>query len=231
VDTRRVFACGLSQGACFAWYLACFRPDLLAGTVGVAGYAPDEPHEPCLMNVLNLPMYVVHGLKDDVTPVEVSRRPIGVLKDYGYSNFVYRELSDAGHEWPRREIPGILAWLSRQRRAAFPVKVRYTNAYWRKDPPGRIYWVELREASYVPTIEAELRGNEIAVTTNRYVRRYAVRLHDEMVDLAREVVVTCNGKESYRGIPARSARRAVATFLERWDPEAIYPAELELAVP
>ncbi len=227
VDPNRVFVTGLSQGGSFAWYLACFRGDRLGGAVAVAGFAPDHPDRPHLINLRNVPFYSIHGVKDRVTPVAVSRRPAAVLKEYGFKTFTYREISDAGHEWPQAEVPKVRSWLKAQRRDPAPTAVRYANGYWQSEPPARFFWVEIRRGGALPVVEAEVRENAIMATTKQ-VRRVAFLLSEDLVDLSKEVSVTVNGKEAYRGVPARSARLALESFLERWDEGAMVQAVVEV---
>ncbi len=87
--------------------------------------------------------------------------------------------------------------------------------------------MEIRRGGALPVVEAEVRENAIMATTKQ-VRRVAFLLSEDLVDLSKEVSVTVNGKEAYRGVPARSARLALESFLERWDEGAMVQAVVEV---
>lgn len=227
VDTDRVFVAGLSQGGCWAWDDATFRGDWLAGSLPVAGYSPDGPGEPCLTNLVNCPLYVMHGTRDADTPVEVSRRPVAELRRLKY-DVTYREF-DGGHEWPTREGPALLAWMGSKKRNPFPRQVNLMNGWWQRCP-GRFYWLDLKLADGVPAIAARIEGNRIELTTRRALE-CDLLLNETLVDFAREVTVQVNGQEAWTGRVAGSARLALDSYLERGDAAALYNARVPLKLP
>lgn len=62
VDTRRVYAAGLSNGGGMAMNLACQAPDLVAGVVSVSGAYYDATMNNCRGR--NVPTMLIHGVHD-----------------------------------------------------------------------------------------------------------------------------------------------------------------------
>ncbi|MBI3268291.1 MAG: hypothetical protein HYZ53_04660 [Planctomycetes bacterium] len=228
-DTDRVFVTGLSQGGCWAWDDAAFRGDWLAGSLPVAGYAPDSPEEPCLPNLLTCPLYVMHGVADGDTPVDVARRPVAELRRLRHPQLVYREFPHGGHEWPRGEGPSALRWMADRRRASFPRHLRFMNAWWRRCP-GRFHWLDLKVADGVPSLEARIDGNRFEFTSQR-VLQCDLLLNESLVDPTRPVLVTANGRELWNAPVSWSARLALDAYLERHDPVALYNGRIPLTFP
>ncbi|CAM2858608.1 PHB depolymerase family esterase [Corynebacterium jeikeium] len=62
IDTRRVYAAGLSNGGGMAMNLACQAPDLVAGVVSVSGAYYDATMNNCRGR--NVPTMLIHGVHD-----------------------------------------------------------------------------------------------------------------------------------------------------------------------
>ena len=97
VDRGRVYLSGLSDGGTFTYLLGLGRPELFAGIAPVAadftGMMDDMLRR---KQGINLPVYIVHGTRDHIFPVEPVRKGYALLTRLGY-NARYEELADWGH--------------------------------------------------------------------------------------------------------------------------------------
>lgn len=95
----------------------------------------------------------------------------------------------------------------------------------RLDPPQH-YWLFPRERPPV-TVAARREGNSFTLNVNRLCV-VTLLLHGEMVDLDRDIVVTCNGREVFRGPVERSPGMADSVLEATGDGRRLYTAGLRL---
>lgn len=112
VDTRRVYLTGLSMGGFGTWHLAALYPQRFAAIAPICGGMPwFVGLEGAAERMKHLPIWVFHGAKDEVVPIQESRRVVEALKQAGSSvKFtVYRE---AGHDsWTKTYAsPKLYEW-------------------------------------------------------------------------------------------------------------------------
>ncbi len=79
VDISRIYLTGLSMGGFGTWETAIEYPDLFAAAAPICGGG--NPEQAC--KIKNLPVWVFHGAKDNVVPVEKSLKMVRALKDCG----------------------------------------------------------------------------------------------------------------------------------------------------
>lgn len=60
--------------------------------------------------------------------------------------------------------------------------------------------------------------------------RFKIYLGDKLVDLSKEVVLTVNGRELYRGVLQPNLADMVNSCAEYYDPERVYPASIEVDI-
>lgn len=115
VDPDRVYLTGLSMGAFGGWELATTHPDRFAAVVLISGGG--NPVPACRLR--DVPVWLVHGRKDDVIPVEESELLARRLEACG-GRIRLTVYPDVGHDaWSQTyEDPGFLKWLLAQRREA-----------------------------------------------------------------------------------------------------------------
>ncbi|MHB1616021.1 MAG: carboxylesterase family protein [Metallibacterium sp.] len=111
-DGTRVALSGLSRGGYGVWELALLQParyraliPICAGLTARVG-SPDlrvaamdgcaDPWREAARRLAHIPSWIVHGARDDVIPVEQSRRMAAALRDAG-APVHYRELPEANH--------------------------------------------------------------------------------------------------------------------------------------
>ena len=125
VDPDRIFlqACRMRDRGLL---IGMHHAPLFAGVAPMAGRL-DDVLMPFLANSQYSPIYMIHGEKDQVMPVALSRSISRELTALGYSH-VYREHQGehpvaGGHYFPREELPALRTWLDRQRRDPAPPKL------------------------------------------------------------------------------------------------------------
>ncbi|MCX7890741.1 MAG: phospholipase [Burkholderiales bacterium] len=124
-DHRRVFLLGFSQGATVALSLALTVPRQIAGVVAIGGRMLREvlPSMASAARVAGLPVFVAHGIHDDVVPIGRARATREFLRGLGLE-LAYREYP-SGHQISAQALTEIAAWLADRldappRRAAAP---------------------------------------------------------------------------------------------------------------
>ncbi|HEV8578692.1 MAG TPA: PHB depolymerase family esterase [Thermoanaerobaculia bacterium] len=115
IDPDRVYLTGLSMGAFGAWDLAISAPDRFAALVVISGGG--NPVEVCRLK--DVPVWIVHGRKDDVIPVSWAEE-LGRRLERCSGRVKVTIYPDAGHDaWSRTyEDPAFYDWLMAQRRPA-----------------------------------------------------------------------------------------------------------------
>jgi predicted esterase len=249
IDTNRVYLTGFSSGAHGTWYMALRYPDLFAAINPIAGECPIPS---LLVNLLHVPVYVIHGAQDTVIPVEAARDAVSRLEGLN-DNVLYTELPDMKHRFPVTEGEQILNWFRAHKRSLYPKEIRfstesgrYTTSYWieilefselvgqisrvQKDISGHL----IRPEGFPVTagIDANIKDtdNEIClrVTDIKAVRLY---LDDELIDMERPLRVSINGKVVYFGKVESDVRSVLDTVKKRSDRNALFSGHLDLRVP
>lgn len=128
-DSSRVSLTGLSLGGNGVWHLALAQPERFTALAVICGWLevgvlPDElrsapdPYRAAAERLRDVPTWIFHGARDDVVPVEASRRMATALEAVG-APVRYTEYADVGHDaWnPAYRDPALLPWLCAPRRS------------------------------------------------------------------------------------------------------------------
>ncbi len=112
-DPARTFLFGFSQGAILALAVALTRPELVRGLILHSGRVLQglERRAVAPEKLGGLEALVLHGVHDDVLPVERGRETRDVLARLLGNRLEYRE-HDAGHFVTRESIADAARWLS-----------------------------------------------------------------------------------------------------------------------
>jgi phospholipase/carboxylesterase len=107
----KVFLMGFSQGAVMSYLAAFHAPELLHAVIALSGQLPEKslPSEPLRQDIIDLPFLVMHGLYDDVLPIEKGRRSKEWLQHH-VRDLVYREYPVA-HQISEEGIRLLQSWL------------------------------------------------------------------------------------------------------------------------
>jgi predicted peptidase len=116
VDTQRVYLTGLSMGGRGGWRLAVRYPDRFAALALICGRIPDLPDFFERLPLLKTtPIWVFHGAKDPVVPIENSDKIVAALEAMG-GNVRYTLYPEALHDsWTATyNNPELFTWLLQQ---------------------------------------------------------------------------------------------------------------------
>ena len=113
VDEDRVYVTGLSMGGFGTWSLAAYTPDRFAAVAPICGGG--EPHR--TRQFPHLPVWVFHGAKDGVVPLERSQEMVDALEKHG-GNVKLTVYPEAGHDsWTESyDNPELYEWMLQQKR-------------------------------------------------------------------------------------------------------------------
>ena len=250
VDPDRIFLTGMSNGGIGTWLIGMHHAPLFAGIAPMAS-GLDDVLMPFLANLRNTPIYIIHGAKDHVMPVELSRSISRELTALGYSH-VYREHQRehpmaGGHYFPREELPELVAWFNAQRRNPFPTTVRLVREASHFQPFG---WVRIDGTDEIAAFSEDLINkrdaltkskqyakleallvapNRIEVTTKR-VRRYSLFLNDRLIDVSKPITVLTDGQVSFEGMVVPLLDTLLRQARLRQDPRQLYPIHVMISV-
>jgi predicted peptidase len=116
IDKSRVYLTGLSMGGWGTWKLSMEHPELFAAIAPVCGPV-DFAFRHSAVNLKGMPIWIFHGAKDNVVPLEHSKRMMEYLKYQGITPkiTVYPE---ANHDsWTATyDNPAVYEWLFEHKR-------------------------------------------------------------------------------------------------------------------
>jgi predicted esterase len=113
VDLTRVYLTGLSMGGYASWSLAMDSPARFAAVAPICGGG--DPTD--VARIKDIPIWVFHGGKDPVVPIQRSQEMVDALKKAG-ANVQFTIFPDAGHDsWTQAyAMPQLYDWLLQQHR-------------------------------------------------------------------------------------------------------------------
>ena len=250
IDPDRIFLTGMSNGGIGAWVIGMHDAPLFAGIAPMAG-GLDNVLMPFLANLRSTPIYIIHGAKDQVMPVELSRTITKELTRLGYP-FVYREHDRehpmaGGHYFPREELPELVIWLNAQRRNPLPTSVTVVREASHFQSFG---WVRIDATDPIAAFSEDLVGkrddrikrreyarldasivapNRIEVRAER-VQRYSLFLNEQLIDSSKPLVVLTNGQVSFEGPVLPSLETLLRQARLRQDAGQLFPIHLAIQV-
>ncbi len=250
IDPDRIFLTGMSNGGIGAWVIGMHDAPLFAGIAPMAS-GLDDVLMPFLANLRSTPIYIIHGAKDQVMPVELSRTITKELTRLGYP-FVYREHDRehpvaGGHYFPREELPELVTWFNAQRRNPLPTTVTVVRDASHFQPFG---WVRIdatdpiasfsedlvskrddriRRREYARLDASIVAPNRIEVQADR-VQRYSLFLNEQLIDSSKPLVVLTNGQVSFEGPVTPSLETLLRQARLRQDSRQLFPIHLAIQV-
>jgi len=250
IDPDRIYLTGMSNGGIGAWIIGMHHAPRFAAVAPMAG-GIDDVLFPFLRNLRETGLYVIHGAKDQIMPVWLSRNITNQLAQLGIA-YVYREHDwshphAGGHFFPRQELPALVEWFGVQRRNRYPQHVtvvrdasHLTTFGWvRIDSTDRIAMFSeqlidrqdelIKNQVYARLDVTNLEGNRIDVMTT-HVRRYTLFLNDALIDFSRPLTVMTNGTMSFKGTIAPQLETMLRDVRLRPDSSRLFPAKLTVDV-
>ena len=250
IDPERVFLTGMSNGGIGAYLIGAHHARRFAAIVPMAS-GLDQVLMPFLENFQETPLYIIHGKRDQVMPVELSRSIVDTLAELNYT-YVYREHDRVhpvagGHFFPREELADLVVWLRQQQRNPYPQKLTVVEdatqllrfGWVRIDATDRIASFtealidrqdEAIKSRLYARLDATIKDNTIAIHSQR-VRRYTLFLNDQLVDLTQPVTVVTNDTITFEGLITPGIRTLLHEARVRQDQGAIYAASVTIEVP
>ena len=250
IDPDRIFLTGMSNGGIGAWVIGMHHAPLFAGIVPMAS-GLDDVLMPFLANLRSTSIYIIHGTKDQVMPVELSRTITKELTRLGYP-FVYREHQGehpmaGGHYFPKEELPELVTWLNAQRCNPLPTSVTVVRDASHFQPFG---WVRIDATDPIAAFSEDLLSkrddrikrreyarldasiaapNRIEVRADR-VQRYSLFLNEQLIDSSKPLVVLTNGQVSFEGPVTPSLETLLRQARLRQDSRQLFPIHLAIQV-
>jgi pimeloyl-ACP methyl ester carboxylesterase len=250
IDPDRIFLTGMSNGGIGAWVIGMHDAPLFAGIAPMAS-GLDNVLMPFLANLRSTPIYIIHGAKDQVMSVELSRMIAEELTRLGYP-FVYREHDRehpmaGGHYFPREELPELVTWLNAQRRNSLPTTVTVVRDASHFQPFG---WVRIDATDAIAAFSEDLVSkrddlikrreyarldvsivapNRIEVRAER-VQRYSLFLNEQLINSSKPLVVLTNGQVSFDGPVTPSLETLLRQARLRQDSRQLFPIHLAIQV-
>jgi len=250
VDPDRIFLTGMSNGGIGTWLIGMHQAPLFAGIAPMAS-GLDDVLIPFLANLRNTPVYMIHGVTDQVMPVELSRAISRELTMLGYPH-VYREHERehpmaGGHYFPREELPALITWFNHQRRDAVPARLTVVReashfqafGWLRIDSTDPIAAFSddlvdkrddlIKRREYARLDAAIVGANRIEVRAER-VQRYSLFLNDRLIDTSKPLTVLTNGQVSFEEPVTPSVETLLRQARLRRDVRQLFPVHLTILV-
>jgi dienelactone hydrolase len=249
IDPDRIFLTGMSNGGIGTYLVGMHHAPLFAGLAPMAS-GLDDVLWPFLENLRQTPVYLIHGARDQVMPVELSRAIAKELSRLGYE-FQYREHDRThpmagGHFFPREELPALVSWFGAHRRNPLPRHVTVVRDATHLAPFGwvridvtdpiaafRDNLIESRDDAVRNRLYAKIdvrmaEPNRIEVHTRR-VRRYSLFLNSTLVDFSKPVTVVTDGRTSFEGTVTPNVETLLRDARRRQDRRMRFSAVVTIA--
>lgn len=244
VDPDRVYVSGHSMGGYGTWTIGAHHADVFAGTAAYAG-APSPISDPTdyekvydiedgiLENLYNLRHFFYQSLDDPrvraPTNVAANKLLTALKKEHpkGF-DFRYLEVDGRGHAAPKAGYGPSQKWVASKKRDPRPVKILWESVLgWKR----HFYWLWWQNPEEGTMMMAKRNRNTIDIEVldgaTDGLGAFSVFVDADMVDMAKEVVVTVDGEERFRGLPERRLSTLLMT-LPRHDPRLLFDARLDL---
>ncbi|RPI62671.1 MAG: hypothetical protein EHM48_03715, partial [Planctomycetaceae bacterium] len=220
IDPNRIYVVGFSMGGSGTWYMTSRYPDLWAGGAPRAGgvglgewsdpkksadqltdwreqLARANTNIAVFENLLNVPMFVFHGVSDPVVPVANSQSAFDRLCNLGYNTVNMLSVQQA-HSSPKYADEMSVDWLLKYSRQPAPAQVRYRTFDLRYN---KAYWIEIdeQEKDYqLSEVQAGYADGKVTVSAAN-VNRLTLEVAKEMLadgkDLCKDLQIVVNGAE------------------------------------
>ncbi len=237
-DLNHVYVIGHSMGGYGAWTWGGRFSDRLAAVVSFAGsptpiWGASKDligiQQGVLANLYTVPIWVYHSTDDPRVPIQPVQFAIAELKrmkaerQSGF-DFVYEEVEKRGHDFPAKGPGPAMTWAASKTRTPRPKVVMWEPFYER---PDRRYWIAAERPARGVGIEGRWDGKSSFAITGSGARDDAgisVLLSDAMTDLDKPVVVKVGDKTVFEGVPKRTLRALLDSFIAREDPDLLFSA-------
>lgn len=224
IDPDRIYLHGLSMGGRGTYHFGLHFADRFAAIESRAG----ATELTLLPNLLNLPIYITHGAKDQLAPVELARKIKEKLSELKY-DYLYSEHPDKGHVPIPEENKKVIDFFEKKRRNIYPKRVLWTadgSAF------SRAYWLNIDRMTPPATVDAEVsrEKNSIEVKTTN-IQKLTLYLSDKLLDLSKEVKIIVNGAVLFSGKVDRSVFFLLSHLRQTRDSGRIFANSISVDIP
>ena len=229
VNPDRVYLMGYSAGGDGVYQLAPRFADRFAAAAMMAGH----PNDASPLGLRNIGFAVHVGADDNgynrnkvAAEWKQKLADLKAADPAGYAHDVQLR-SGRGH-WMNGEDRVALDWMAKFTRDPLPEKVVWRQSTVTHD---RFYWLAVPKdqtrAGQVVVVSRE--GQEVRIEQAEGVKTLTVLLNDTMLDLDKEVRVTKDGRELFRGVVPRTRESLQRTLADRGDPRLMFDASVTVA--
>ena len=228
IDPDHVYFAGHSMGGYGSWTLGAHHADRIAAIAPSAG-APtpilDAGDRTTIIDVQpgiipslrNIRIVVFQSTDDPRVPPgpnqHAAKRLAEAKKRWGGYDYEYIEVDDRGHGFPKGGPMVLLQKIASAERSPVPERITWQPAViWKR----QFYWLHWETPMLGTTVVADrdVLTNTIRVTCERDGKPVdpnglRVLLDDRVLNMESEVILTINGKETFRGVPQRSLEALV----------------------
>jgi phospholipase/carboxylesterase len=111
IDPTRLVLLGFSQGSTMVNSLVFTYPQLAIGVASLAGLIPDIIIQTKSPNLTDLPVFIAHGTRDDIVPLNIARQTRDLYTRLG-AEVIYGEYH-TGHKLTMQGMADLKAWLGK----------------------------------------------------------------------------------------------------------------------
>ncbi|HZN38670.1 MAG TPA: alpha/beta hydrolase [Planctomycetota bacterium] len=238
VDPDKVFFVGHSMGGYGSWTLGGHHADRVAAIAPSAGAptpvrtAADGPiidvKEGVIPSLRNVFVSIYQSLDDVQVPPEPNQVAAKLLaeaaKKWGGFEHTYWEVNGRGHAEPPGGYEAQLDKVVKRTRTAVPDRIVWQPVLAWKRQFHWLYW-DSPVANAIVVADLDRKANTVVITCDKPTTGLHVLLDARVLDLAREVVVTVNGAETFRGKAVPSLGTLLRTS-DHPDPELQFIAQV-----
>ncbi|MBI4945740.1 MAG: hypothetical protein HY840_04990 [Bacteroidetes bacterium] len=232
INDTRIFLTGMSRGGGGTYNISKFHTDLFAGIAPISGATDFENKALLLENFVPVPVYIIHGSKDNFVPVEYARNVYKKLQDlkcdvtYIEHDKVYEKMpSIGGHFYPTELLSDLVKWFDTKKRKGLPTKL---FIYQTKNHHDRIYWLNAETLSKdTASIEGEIKNNRVEIKTDG-VKQIKIFLNKELINFSQPVYFIVNNKEISKKTLKPDVGILIKNYKKHIDKEMLFTAEVVL---
>lgn len=238
LDPDTVVFVGHSMGGYGSWTLGAHHADRIAAIAPSAG-APTairssqtgpitQVMEGVIPSLRNVFVSVYQSLDDPNVPPDSNQAAVKFLAaastKWGGYEHEYWEVDGRGHAEPPGGFVAHVKKITARRRQPVPERVVWQPVLdWKR----QFYWLawDSPVENAIVTADLDRAANTVSITCDRPTRGLHVLLDERVLDMKREVVVTVNGTETFRGAVSPSLATLVQTSLHP-DEELVFTASV-----
>ncbi len=229
VDGDRVSIGGMSNGGTGAWHLTMKYPWLWSGVVPrCAGEIRDDRY---VENIAKLPVYMIHGDRDRLIPVEASLAMKERLQRVGNEPRLTIHKGGA-HRFFSKENRQVSAWLRGLRRKQ-PLSITY-QALPDSDqnPPGLAYWIHAPGARKIRAQWSQgAQGPRLDLTGEDLPAELLVYVPPSLVAVGRPLEVRFKERAVHGPKMIPSTAHALESYRLSRDPQRTYTVGVRVTLP